>query len=155
MAADDILTLERKLTQIAGNADGDISRPKLMTFLELALVYRPKECSVSEFLSYLRDLDASTYSYGAVDVVTSTLRHWSGQTCDLLMVVVVVCVNASINPVQALLLNLLADQAFLPSSKMDQDTALVYGVAGLLALCIPFALGDAMIGYVEMDILGV
>ncbi|RHY64084.1 hypothetical protein DYB38_003360 [Aphanomyces astaci] len=154
MAADDILTLERKLTQIAGNADGDISRPKLMTFLELALVYRPKECSVSEFLSYLRDLDASTYSYGAVDVVTSTLRHWSGQTCDLLMVVVVVCVNASINPVQALLLNLLADQAFLPSSKMDQDTALVYGVAGLLALCIPFALGDAMIGYVEMDILG-
>ncbi|RHY95551.1 hypothetical protein DYB37_002587 [Aphanomyces astaci] len=154
MAADDILTLERKLTQIAGNADGDISRPKLMTFLELALVYRPKECSVSEFLSYLRDLDASTYSYGAVDVVTSTLRHWSGQTCDLFMVVVVVCVNASINPVQALLLNLLADQAFLPSSKMDQDTALVYGVAGLLALCIPFALGDAMIGYVEMDILG-
>ncbi|ETV67269.1 hypothetical protein H257_16508 [Aphanomyces astaci] len=153
MAVDDILTLERKLTQIAGNADGDISRPKLMTFLELALVYRPKECSVSEFLSYLRDLDASTYSYGAVDVVTSTLRHWSGQTCDLLMVVVVVCVNASINPVQALLLNLLADQAFLPSSKMDQDTALVYGVAGLLALCIPFALGDAMIGYFQSKMI--
>ncbi|ETW01602.1 hypothetical protein, variant [Aphanomyces invadans] len=153
MVADDILTLDRKLTQIAGNADGAMSRTKLMTFLELALVYRPKECSVSEFLGYLRDVDASTYSYGAVDVVTSTLRHWAGQTCDLLMVVLVVCMNASINPLQALFLNLLADQAFIKSPTMDQDTALVYGVVGLLALCIPFALGDAMIGYFQSKMI--
>ncbi|KAF0685605.1 Aste57867_22534 [Aphanomyces stellatus] len=151
-----IQTLELKLTQIAGNADGDMSRAKLMTFLELALVYRPKGCSVSEFLSYLRDLDASTYSYGSADVVGSTLRHWAGQTCDLLMVVVVVCMNASINPLQALFLNILADRAFAPDKNdggLDQDHALLYGVLGLLALCVPFALGDAMIGYFQSKMI--
>ncbi|CAK4072393.1 unnamed protein product [Aphanomyces euteiches] len=151
----DIQTLSRKLTQIAGVTDGDMSRAKLMTFLELALVYRPKECSVSEFLSYLRDLDASTYSYGSVDVVLSTLRHWSSQTCDLFMVVLVVCMNASINPLQAIFLNLLSDRAFqaAPSPGFDQDTALLYGVLGLLALCIPFALGDAMIGFFQSKMI--
>ncbi|OQS00232.1 ATP-binding Cassette (ABC) Superfamily [Thraustotheca clavata] len=154
-----IEALDRDLSMIAGRPDGDMSHEMLLKFLEKALLYRPKDVSTSDFLSYLRDIDASTHAYGTFEVVTSTLAHWSTQRCDLFMVCLVVCLNASINPIQAYILNHLSDKAFpayanaSANDDADLDKALTFGVTGLLCLCIPFAFGDAMMGFFQSKMI--
>ncbi|EQC36326.1 hypothetical protein SDRG_06431 [Saprolegnia diclina VS20] len=162
MAPSAIDALDRDLSMLAvGNDAGDMTHDKLLVFLEKALLYKPKDVPTSDFLSYLRNIDASTHAYGTLDVVRSTLTHWSTQRCDLFMVCLVVCINASINPIQAYVLNHLADHAFpaygasanASISDADLDAALATGVTGLLCLCIPFAFGDALMGYFQSKMI--
>ncbi|KDO35441.1 hypothetical protein SPRG_00289 [Saprolegnia parasitica CBS 223.65] len=112
--------METDLTIICGRTDGDMSRAELMQFLERALYYRPKEISANTFLSYLRDIDAqsSQFVYGALDVIKSTLRHWSNQKGALFCTIVVVFVHAAIVPGLAYLMQILGDYAF-PKSVID------------------------------------
>ncbi|OQR91283.1 ATP-binding Cassette (ABC) Superfamily [Thraustotheca clavata] len=112
--------METDLTIICGRTDGDMSRDELMQFLERALYYRPKEISANIFLSYLRDIDAqsSLFVYGAFDVVKSTLHHWSNQKGALFCTIMVVIVQACINPALAYLMQILGDYAF-PKSVID------------------------------------
>ncbi|KDO17888.1 hypothetical protein SPRG_16665 [Saprolegnia parasitica CBS 223.65] len=162
MAPAAIDALDRDLSMLAvGNDAGDMTHDKLLVFLEKALLYKPKDVPTSDFLSYLRNIDASTHAYGTLDVVRSTLGHWSTQRCDLFMVCLVVCINASINPIQAYVLNHLADHAFpaygasanATVSDADLDAALATGVTGLLCLCIPFAFGDALMGFFQSKMI--
>ncbi|OQR91386.1 ATP-binding Cassette (ABC) Superfamily [Achlya hypogyna] len=158
MTQADIDALSRDLNIIAGRAEGDMSHEKLLIFLEKALLYKPKDLATSDFLSYLRNIDASTHAYGTFEVVTSTLGHWASQRCDLFMVCLVVCMNASINPLQAYVLNHLADGAFPAYSNTTQtdtsmNAALQVGVTGLLCLCIPFAFGDALMGFFQSKMI--
>ncbi|RLO13381.1 hypothetical protein DYB28_016069, partial [Aphanomyces astaci] len=106
--------METDLVMICGRNDGEMSRSELMQFLERALTYRPKEISASVFLSHLRDIDAqsSLFIYGASDVVTSTLRHWSNQRLALSCTVLVVLINASFVPLVAYFMSKLGDEAF-------------------------------------------
>ncbi|RHY22398.1 hypothetical protein DYB25_007977 [Aphanomyces astaci] len=106
--------MEHDLSVTCGRTDGDLSRAELMQFLEKAVVHRPRHMSASAFLSHLRDIDAqsSRFVYGALDVVTSTLRHWSNQRVALFCTVLVVLANASFVPVVAYFISLLGDEAF-------------------------------------------
>ncbi|KAF0716601.1 hypothetical protein As57867_002754, partial [Aphanomyces stellatus] len=106
--------METDLVMICGRNDGEMSRDELMRFLERALHYRPKEISASAFLSHLRDIDAqsSLYVYGAMDVVKSTLRHWSNQRVALFCTILVVFINASFVPLVAYFMSILGDDAF-------------------------------------------
>ncbi|ETV86089.1 hypothetical protein, variant 2 [Aphanomyces astaci] len=106
--------MEHDLSVTCGRTDGDLSRAELMQFLEKAVVHRPRHMSASAFLSHLRDIDAqsSRFVYGALDVVTSTLRHWSNQRLALFCTVLVVLANASFVPVVAYFISLLGDEAF-------------------------------------------
>ncbi|OQR93010.1 ATP-binding Cassette (ABC) Superfamily [Achlya hypogyna] len=106
--------METDLTIICGRTDGDMSRGELMQFLERALYYRPREISANTFLSYLRDIDAqsSQLVYGAMDVIKSTLRHWSNQKGALFCTILVVLVYSSIVPALSYLMQILGDYAF-------------------------------------------
>ncbi|RHY28040.1 hypothetical protein DYB32_006313 [Aphanomyces invadans] len=86
------------------------------------------------------------------DVVLSTLSHWATQQCDFAWCVLVMLVNAAIHPVQAYCLQHVLDHAF-PStanrSSADRQIALHRGMAGLIALCVPFGLSTVGIGMLQ------
>ncbi|ETW07771.1 hypothetical protein, variant [Aphanomyces invadans] len=106
--------MEHDMAIICGRTDGDMTNNELMQFLEKAVAHRPAGMTASTFLGHLRDLDAqsSLRVYGAVDVVKSTLRHWSNQHVALACTIVIVLVHAAITPMLAYFMGLLGDQAF-------------------------------------------
>ncbi|KAF0716599.1 hypothetical protein As57867_002752, partial [Aphanomyces stellatus] len=106
--------MEHDLVMICGRNDGDMTRNELMQFLEKALAHRPHDMSAGAFLSHLRDIDghSSLYVYGAMDVVKSTLRHWSNQRGALFCTILIVFINASFVPVVSYFMSLLGDEAF-------------------------------------------
>ncbi|RHY45452.1 hypothetical protein DYB30_012444, partial [Aphanomyces astaci] len=106
--------MEHDLAIICGRTDGDMTNDELMVFLEKAVAHRPADMTASAFLSHLRDLDAQSALrvYGALDVVSSTLRHWSNQRVALASTVLIVLVHASITPMLAYFMGLLGDEAF-------------------------------------------
>ncbi|ETV86094.1 hypothetical protein, variant 3 [Aphanomyces astaci] len=106
--------MEHDLVIICGRTDGDMTNDELMVFLEKAVAHRPADMTASAFLSHLRDLDAQSALrvYGALDVVSSTLRHWSNQRVALASTVLIVLVHASITPMLAYFMGLLGDEAF-------------------------------------------
>lgn len=147
--------LETDLIIICGKDEGDLTQQQLMQFLERALFYRPKELSATEFLSYLRDIDAkSTRStYGAIDVVKSTLGHWSNQKFDLSCTIFVVCLNACANPLLAYFISYISNNAFPSSTSSGSTTDLRIGVIGILCICIPFVVGDYGVGYFQSKMI--
>lgn len=146
--------METDLVIICGRDEGDMTRDELMQFLERALHYRPHNLSATEFLSYLRDIDASSskMAYGALDVVRSTWWHWSNQSLDLFFCFLVVCVNAAITPAMAFLQTVLMD-AFLNRGTDYGVERLTFGIVGVLALCVPFVLGNYAIGYFQSKMI--
>ncbi|RHY90779.1 hypothetical protein DYB35_012771, partial [Aphanomyces astaci] len=114
IAAASVEVMEHDLVIICGRTDGDMTNDELMVFLEKAVAHRPADMTASAFLSHLRDLDAQSALrvYGALDVVSSTLRHWSNQRVALASTVLIVLVHASITPMLAYFMGLLGDEAF-------------------------------------------
>ncbi|CAK4725844.1 hypothetical protein AeNC1_007800 [Aphanomyces euteiches] len=106
--------METDLAMICGRQDGYMGREELMRFLQKAMMYRPADLSVDDFLAYLRNVDATMVevTYGAHDVVRSTFRHWSTQRFDLFVTFLVVIVCACIVPAMAYFLQILTDEAF-------------------------------------------
>ncbi|KAF0691741.1 hypothetical protein As57867_017030, partial [Aphanomyces stellatus] len=106
--------MEHDLVMICGRADGDMTNDELMQFLEKAVSRRPAGISATDFLFYLRDLDAQSSArvYGAGSVVLSTLRHWSNQRSALLCTIFIVLVHASTTPLLAFFMGILGDEAF-------------------------------------------
>ncbi|GMF38817.1 unnamed protein product [Phytophthora fragariaefolia] len=147
--------METDLVIICGRDEGDMTRDELMNFLERALHYRPPNLSATEFLSHLRDIDASssTLAYGITDVVRSTLWHWSTQMADLIFCFFVVCVNASVSPALAIFLAKLSDAFDTLDSGNPNESTLKFGVVGVLALCVPFVLGDYAVGYFQSKMI--
>lgn len=149
--------METDLVIICGRDEGDMTRDELMNFLERALHYRPHTLSATEFLSHLRDIDASSsqLAYGSFDVVRSTLWHWSNQSTDLFFCFLVVCVNAAISPAMAWFLAKLSD-AFEtvddPTRTLD-ETSLKIGLMGILGLCVPFVIGNYSVGYFQSKMI--
>lgn len=148
--------METDLVIICGRQEGDMTRNELIQILERALHYRPHNLSATEFLSHLRDIDASSkVVYGMLDVVRSTLWHWSNQSADLMWCILVVCVNASISPLLAFFLDHLS-VAFesLVDEKLQVDVSrLHFGIFGILGICLPFVLGDYAIGYFQSKMI--
>ncbi|KAL4108785.1 hypothetical protein PRIC1_000494 [Phytophthora ramorum] len=155
ISAMSIEMMETDLVIICGRDEGDMTRDELMNFLERALHYRPPNLSATEFLSHLRDIDASssTLAYGITDVVRSTLWHWSTQTADLLFCFFVVCINASVSPALAIFLAKLSDAFDTLDSGSPNESTLKIGVVGVLALCVPFVLGDYAVGYFQSKMI--
>lgn len=123
-----------------------MTHDELVRFLERALHYRPHIMSATEFLSRLRNVDASLSQmvYGSLDFVSSTAWHWSSQSAVLACCILVVCMIASISPAMALFLARLSD-AFNElddtSTTFDEDS-LKLGIRGVLGLCVPFAIWE-------------
>ncbi|KAI9905909.1 hypothetical protein PsorP6_013587 [Peronosclerospora sorghi] len=147
--------METDLVIICGRDEGDMTRDELMNFLERALHYRPPNLSATEFLSHLRDIDASssTLAYGITDVVRSTLWHWSTQMADLMFCFFVVCINASVSPALAIFLAKLSDAFDTLDLGNPNESTLKFGVMGVLALCVPFVLGDYAVGYFQSKMI--
>ncbi|RLN51889.1 hypothetical protein BBJ29_005760 [Phytophthora kernoviae] len=147
--------METDLVIICGRDEGDMTRDELMNFLERALHYRPPNLAATEFLSHLRDIDASssTLAYGITDVVRSTLWHWSTQITDLIFCFFVVCINASVSPALAIFLAKLSDAFDTLDSGEPNESTLKFGVVGVLALCVPFVLGDYAVGYFQSKMI--
>ncbi|ETK90931.1 hypothetical protein F441_05550 [Phytophthora nicotianae CJ01A1] len=155
ISAMSIEMMETDLVIICGRDEGDMTRDELMNFLERALHYRPPTLSATEFLSHLRDIDASssTLAYGIMDVVRSTLWHWSTQIADLIFCFFVVCINASVSPALAIFLAKLSDAFDTLDSGEPNESTLKFGVVGVLALCVPFVLGDYAVGYFQSKMI--
>ncbi|CEG46591.1 atp-binding cassette superfamily [Plasmopara halstedii] len=155
ISAMSIEMMETDLVIICGRDEGDMTRDELMNFLERALHYRPPTLSATEFLSHLRDIDASssTLAYGTTDVVRSTLWHWSTQMADLIFCFFVVCINASVSPALAIFLAKLSDAFDTLDSGNPNEATLRLGVMGVLALCVPFVLGDYAVGYFQSKMI--
>ncbi|KAJ0394811.1 hypothetical protein P43SY_008596 [Pythium insidiosum] len=148
--------METDLVIICGRDSGDMSRDELMSFLERALQYRPHNLSATDFLAHLRDIDASSsqMAYGTIDVVRSTLSHWSNQMVDLLLCFLVVCMNASISPAMAYFLSTLSDAFYTLKGPAAGDLDLLReGILGMLGLCIPFVMGNYAIGYFQSKMI--
>ncbi|CAI5711115.1 unnamed protein product [Hyaloperonospora brassicae] len=155
ISAMSIEMMETDLVIICGRDEGDMTRDELMNFLERALHYRPPNLSATEFLSHLRDIDASssTLAYGITDVVRSTLWHWSTQMADLMFCFFVVCINASVSPALAIFLAKLSDAFDTLDTGDPNEATLRFGVVGVLALCVPFVLGDYAVGYFQSKMI--
>uniref|UniRef100_M4BSE2 ABC transporter domain-containing protein n=1 Tax=Hyaloperonospora arabidopsidis (strain Emoy2) TaxID=559515 RepID=M4BSE2_HYAAE len=155
ISAMSIEMMETDLVIICGRDEGDMTRDELMNFLERALHYRPPNLSATEFLSHLRDIDASssTLAYGITDVVRSTLWHWSTQMADLIFCFFVVCINASVSPALAIFLAKLSDAFDTLDTGSPNESTLRFGVVGVLALCVPFVLGDYAVGYFQSKMI--
>ncbi|GLD96232.1 hypothetical protein PINS_up004910 [Pythium insidiosum] len=148
--------METDLVIICGRDSGDMSRDELMSFLERALQYRPHNLSATDFLAHLRDIDASSsqMAYGTIDVVRSTLAHWSNQIVDLVLCFLVVCMNASISPAMAYYLSKLSDAFYtLKGPAAGDEDLLRKGILGMLGLCIPFVMGNYAIGYFQSKMI--
>ncbi|CAH0492770.1 unnamed protein product [Peronospora farinosa] len=155
ISAMSIEMMETDLVIICGRDEGDMTRDELMNFLERALHYRPPNLSATEFLSHLRDIDASssTLAYGISDVVRSTLWHWSTQMADLIFCFFVVCINASVSPALAIFLAKLSDAFDTLDTGTPNESTLKFGVVGVLTLCVPFVLGDYAVGYFQSKMI--
>lgn len=149
--------METDLVIICGRDEGDITRDELMNFLERALHYRPHNLSATEFLSHLRDIDASSsqMAYGSFDVVRSTLWHWSNQSSDLGFCFLVVCMNAAISPGMAWFLARLSDAFDTVDIKgvEPDEHSLKIGIMGILGLCVPFVIGNYAVGYFQSKMI--
>nr|CCA22515.1 ATPbinding Cassette (ABC) Superfamily putative [Albugo laibachii Nc14] len=148
--------METDLVIICGRQEGDMTRNELIQILERALHYRPHNLSATEFLSHLRDIDASSkVIYGMLDVVRSTLWHWSNQSADLMWCILVVCLNASISPALAFFLDHLsvAFESLVDERTQVDVSGLHFGIYGILGICIPFVLGDYAIGYFQSKMI--
>ncbi|RHY74524.1 hypothetical protein DYB30_007944 [Aphanomyces astaci] len=92
--------------------------------------------------------------YSTWNVIRSTLSHWATQRTDLAWCIVVMFINASINPLQAYCLQHLLDQAFLAAtSSANPQVALHHGMTGLIVLCVPFGLSTVGIGVFQSRML--
>uniref|UniRef100_K3WWK3 ABC transporter domain-containing protein n=1 Tax=Globisporangium ultimum (strain ATCC 200006 / CBS 805.95 / DAOM BR144) TaxID=431595 RepID=K3WWK3_GLOUD len=147
--------METDLVIICGRDEGDMTRDELMSFLERALHYRPHNLSATEFLSHLRDIDASSsnLAYGSVDVVRSTLWHWSNQSTDLVCIFFVVCVNASISPAMAYFMARLSEAFDSVDTPPLKENQLHIGIIGILGLCVPFVIGNYAVGYFQSKMI--
>lgn len=147
--------METDLLIICGRDEGDMTRDELMNFLERALHYRPPSLSATEFLSYLRDIDAtsSNVAYGIPDVVRSTLWHWSSQTGDLIFISFVVCINAAVSPAMSYFLSVLSDAFDTIDEPVKDEGTLKFGIMGTLGLCVPYVLGDYAVGYFQSKMI--
>lgn len=147
--------MDTDLVIICGRDHGDMDCNELMQFLERALLYRPKELAATDFLAYLQDIDAqaSRNAYSALDVVKSTLWHWASQKMDLAFSILVVCINATIIPLQSYIIGYVSDEAlFVLAEEKDRDV-LYRAVIGLLVLCVPFVLANYGIGYFQSKMI--
>ncbi|KAJ0394812.1 hypothetical protein P43SY_008597 [Pythium insidiosum] len=151
-----VAMMETDLLIICGRDSGDMSREELTSFLERALLYRPAALSATEFLSHVRDIDAKSTqrAYGTVDVLRSSLSHWSNQKCDIVICSLMICVNAAVSPMMAYLLAKLSDAFLTLKGPGNGDDALLReGLVGMLGLCIPFVLGSYAVGYLQSRII--
>lgn len=147
--------METDLLIICGRDEGDMTRDELMNFLERALHYRPPNLSATEFLAYLRDIDASSsnVAYGISDVVRSTLWHWSSQTGDMIFISFVVCINAAVSPAMSYFLSVLSDAFDTIDEPVKDESTLKFGIMGTLGLCVPYVLGDYAVGYFQSKMI--
>jgi len=154
LSALDINMIETDLVMICGRVSGDMTRVELIQFLERALLHCPKNLSASSFLSYLRDIDAhsSRYAYGTLDVIRSTLRHWSNQKFDLICSLTVICVNAMMNPLQAYFISWLTNGTLIAGTQ-SETSSVSWGVLGIMLVCIPFVASNLGIGYFQSKMI--
>lgn len=154
--------METDLVIICGRTSGDMTSSEFMKFLERALLYRPRNLTATDFLASLHSIEAtsSISAYKTMDVVRSTMRHWSEQRLDLLFSILVVCVNATIIPLQSWLVGMVANDALVPMKEGDsalkqqaQTEALYRGVVGILLLIVPFVGANYGIGYFQSKMI--
>ena len=157
VSASAIEMMEMDLFIICGRDGGEMTSNELMQFLERALLYRPRDMSASEFLSYLQDINTHSerHVYSAVDVVRSTLYHWRSQKMDLGLSLFVVCVNGLVIPLQSFLIGWISDKAILvDENQEDKDRDILnQGVLGILLLVTPFIAANYGIGYFQSKMI--